>query len=359
VIPASIESFIRAAHKAPSADNSQPWRLIWDAKTLAIAYDAPRIRGTSFEPFDPGTLLAIGGCLENLLQFAEDRGASPECRFSADLAPGADHYVRVALDPATLEPVDEHPLFLRHTNRFGYQGTAVAQSILDTVSLLSEGSARLRVIDARPDIARVAGLVCSASEIRFQTREVHEWLGRSLRFTAAEVARGDGLDVQTLDLPPGGGLLLKLIADWRRMALLNRVGTFRLLAAIDAKPVARAPALVAIIGQRDARAVIDAGRLMTRAWISLNAQGVAVHPYYVVADQLHRLASGTVPSQLSAQAEAIAEQARELFDLAKDETLHMVLRIGYPTREPVRSRRLSIAQVLSDRTVSPGGEYRG
>jgi hypothetical protein len=158
----------------------------------------------------------------------------------------------------------------------------------------------------------------------------------------------DGLDVSTLDLPPGGGLFLKLIADWKRMALLNRIGIYRLLSAIDARPVGRAPALLAIISQRDCRSVVDAGRLTTRAWISLNAQGVGVHPYYVVADQLHRLATDKVPRKLIGQAQAIARQSHELFELADDETLQMLLRIGCPMRDPVRSRRVPIEKVFSD-----------
>jgi len=348
VIPESIQSLVRAAHQAPSADNSQPWRLIWDGETLSVAYDEPRIRGKSFGPYQPATLIAIGGCIENIGQLAASAGASFELRFPADSRPDADHYVRLRLSRASsLQSPEDHPLFRRHTNRFRYREEPIPRAILDPASRLSEGSARLLVIDDKLRIAGCASLVRRASEIRFQTREVHEWLGRSLRFTPEEVEKtGDGLDVSTLDLPPGGGLLLKLIADWKRMALLNRVGIYRLLSAIDAQPVARAPAVLAIISPRDRRSVVDAGRLITRAWISLNAQGVAVHPYYVVADQLHRLATDKIPGQLIGQARTIAGQAHELLELADDESLQMLLRIGYPMRDPVRSRRLPIEKVL-------------
>jgi hypothetical protein len=188
------------------------------------------------------------------------------------------------------------------------------------------------------------------SRIRFQTREVHEWLAASLRFTEEEVARGDGLDVRSLDLPPGGAAFLKFIAPWSRMEALNRIGAYKAMAAIEAQPIRRGPAIVAIIGPHDYRSCIDAGRLMTRIWTDLNVKGLAVHPYYVVADQLQRRREGKVPAHCVEQAEELAEQCRRFFELGPDETLHMLMRVGYPTREAPRSRRLPLEQVVTDLT---------
>jgi hypothetical protein len=193
-------------------------------------------------------------------------------------------------------------------------------------------------------------LVKQASEIRFQTREVHEWLASSLRFSQAEISRGDGLDVRTLDLPPGGGLFLRLIANWRRMSIFNRFRAYQLLAEIDSRPIQKAPGIVVIIARRDKADCIDAGRIMVRTWSELNGREIAVHPYYVVSDQLTRLEERSIPAGLEPRAEDIRRELKRLLALSDDETLHMLLRIGYPTREPVRSRRLPIDAVFTDLT---------
>jgi hypothetical protein len=214
----------------------------------------------------------------------------------------------------------------------------------------TEGSARSWITQSPERRRAVASLIERASHIRFCTREVHEWLGKSLRFNAAAVARGDGLDVATLALPPGGKAFLKLIADWRRLSMLNRVGAYRLLAAIDAAPVRRGPGLMAIIADDSAHGGIEAGRLMARLWTALNRQGVSVHPYYVVADQLARLRTGGVPAERVELAREVAAETCDVFGIRAKESLYMILRVGYSKRPAARSLRLPLATVYGEKT---------
>jgi hypothetical protein len=116
---------------------------------------------------------------------------------------------------------------------------------------------------------------------------------------------------------------------------------------IDALPVGKAPVMVAIVGPKSFRGTLAAGQLMNRAWIALNAQDIAVHPYYVVSDQLQRRQSGEVPQALSKQADAIFASAQQLFQPSCDEALHMLLRVGYPKKTPVLSKRLPLEAVCS------------
>ena len=143
----------------------------------------------------------------------------------------------------------------------------------------------------------------------------------SLRLTPDDVARGDGLDVETLDLPPGGGLLLRLISDWSRMKRLNRLGMYRMLAAVDSRPVAGAPALLAITGAADAHTCLAAGRVLAQAWYRLEAAGVAVQPYYVISDMLERLHRDGIPAPLLDEARTLAADTTRVFGLADGERM--------------------------------------
>jgi hypothetical protein len=115
----------------------------------------------------------------------------------------------------------------------------------------------------------------------------------------------------------------------------------------DSHPVGKAPAIVAIISPSGFQDVLAAGQLMNRIWIDLNAKGVAVHPYYVVADQLHRCQEEVIPEGLEKQADLVFEATNQLFQFNDGEALQMLFRVGYPKKEAVRSKRISIEKVCS------------
>lgn len=350
---ATINRLVEVACSAPSADNTQPWRVEWDGDSLRIRYDRPRVNGQTFPAENPASLLSIGGLIENIDTLARAWGLEPALELAED--PGAHSdalYARIALQAAEQPPGEDDEIvravLQRHTNRAAFAPTPLPDALLDDVSGQRLGSARSWSSHSPEQRGDVARLVETASRIRFSTREAHEWLARSLRFTPTAVASADGLDVATLALPPGGRLFLRLIADWRRLQVLNRVGAFRILSAIDAAPVRRGPCLLAVIAGDNPRGCIDAGRLMVRLWTSLNRQGVAVHPYYVVADQLARLRSGGVPREWNAVAREIAGETREVFGLRAGEAMHMILRVGFPRKTVKKSLRLPLAEVYAE-----------
>ena len=279
----------RAAHAAPTADNLQPLAVRTLDNALILQYRAPG--GPTFPARHPATLMGVGAALENVVQAA----AAMEVGVNIEVVAGAGNdYARIDLAQTgspTAARAMGHALFTRHTNRHAYAKTPVADTTLAQVAGLRDDAARIHLIRQADEVRALAGLTEAASRVRFRTAEIHAWFAASLRLTPEEAAHGDGLDVRTFDLPPGGMALLRYIAPWHRLERLNRIGAYRLLAAIEGAPIGKAPLLVAIIADDS----LSAGRLMQRAWIQLNAQGLAVQPYYVIPDQIQRLHAGTVP----------------------------------------------------------------
>lgn len=350
---ACVDRLIAAARCAPSADNCQPWRLLRLPDGLRVEFDAER-SASGFGPRDPATLLAMGMLIENVIAAADEAGMVLQTRLNAggvtDIGPAA-RYLNAVIDRCS-EGVAElprlHPLWRRHTNRFGYRKTALPSALLAELAALGDADARVQVLREPGCIRDVAALVQRGSRLRFRIREVHQWLVDSLRLTPDDVARGDGLDVETLDLPPGGGLLLRLISDWSRMKRLNRLGMYRMLAAVDSRPVAGAPALLAITGAADAHTCLAAGRVLAQAWYRLEAAGVAVQPYYVISDMLERLHRDGIPAPLLDEARTLAADTTRVFGLADGERMLILLRIGFPRRAAPRSRRLPFAALVAD-----------
>ncbi len=344
----------KAGHAAPSADNSQPWHFWWNGERLGIGYDHKRVDGRTFAADDPATLLAMGAAIENIVAAAEEL----QIPLDLELFPSQERFPAPCYaafrfhSEAVCPPLPEQlPLLQRHTNRFPYRKEPLPNTVKRKVEALREEETKIELFQDKESLERIHGLVRMASQIRFQTREVHEWLADCLRFSAEDVKKADGLDVRTLALPPGGDLFLRWIGEWKRMERLNRLGLYTLMARADAAPVAKGPAIGVIKGPKGRESSLAAGRLLVRAWTLLNEAGLAVHPYYVVSDQLHRWSEKKIPERLKTAAGSLVEEARSSFALGKDETLYMLLRIGYPTREAPRSRRLPLEAVFTDLTA--------
>ena len=343
-----IECLLEAARWSASADNMQSWRFDWDGATLRLMFLNRADSEGAFGVDSPATLLAFGGVIENLTQMAEATGCQlyDATTFPADDDPSCVFRCRIdATAPLASTGCRNHPLFQRHTNRLPYLNQPLPDEAASTMAALAEGEARCRLIVEPHAVRRWARLVRTGSELRFQNRLAHMALDASLRMTEREAARGDGLDVATFFLPPGGKAMLSYTRSWAHMAMLNRVGLYKMFAAIEADLVRKGPGVLLVTGAAGTQGALDAGRLLLRAWTSLNRQGLAVQPYYVVPDQIYRLEDGTVPEASRAAAQALAQACS--IELPAGATLYMLFRVGHPKKPAVRSRRLPLEQVAS------------
>ena len=336
-----------AVSAAPSADNSQPWTLRHDGDHLLIEYEAERMKGTLFPNSHPATLLALGCVIENIHQVTEALGL----RMSIETVPSSVdgiEVIKLSLVLGAKEQVSEEtllnlPLFQRHTNRFPYKKDKIERPSQGKGKEQPDSNIVLQMVDSRSEILKLSVLIRNASRVRFQTREIHDWFARTLRFSKLEVQYGDGLDVDTLGLPRGGRLLLKTTTrSWRNMAMFNRFGGYHLLASTEAASITKAGAIFAIVGPSDAESIINAGRKIQRLWIELNFAGYAVQPYYVITDQLQRLVEGTVPPLLIPKIHELKVKVGDFFKLKEGQVVHMLLRVGVPIKIPKRALRRSL-----------------
>jgi len=345
--PPAVQLLFEAGHHSPSADNSQPWRFQWDGIVLTVTYDSERVRGRTFGPDEHATLLTMGAVRENLLQMAGCLGLDPTL-LPPETGSKLSSYARVKLEypEKTSANAEHHPLFRRHTNRLSYAPSPIAADIIEALGTMRQGNCSVLTLTDPERIHTIARWVHVASEVRFQTEELHEFLGRSLRFSETEANDGDGLDVRTLNLPVGGKAFLRLIKNWPTLNFLNRFRFYRVLAAIEARPVLNSMTVIGVVGPSTNKTndLLDAGALMERVWIYLNSRQIAVQPFYVVTDQIERLKSRKVPDLHSSQIESLRAEVREFLNSAET-TIHMLLRAGYPRKVPIRSMRLPLETV--------------
>lgn len=346
-LPNTIEFLIEAGGLAPSADNMQPWRFAWDGSRLSLTFRHRPHDDHLFTEHDPASLMAMGAAAENVTQAAALLG-----HIIRPLAPGhnAEGHVylgaEIDVEAAATPEMRQHALFLRHTNRMSFQPRSLPLEAIAGIQQFTQEEARLQIFSNEDQRRSIAALVQSASEVRFQIRKVHEWFMATLRFSDAQVETGDGLDVRTLPLPPGGHLLLRVLRDWRRMSFFIKLGIHKNLAKIESRPIQLGPSIVAIFGPGNSAGAFAAGRLMERVWIYLNSIGVAVQPYYVVTDQIERHAdSASLPPNLLPKVANLRDETFRFFKIPEGQKLYMLLRTGLPAVAPTRAKRLPLDEI--------------
>lgn len=352
-IPAWVNALAQAGHSAPSADNSQPWLFAWDGKYLSLDFDADRC-ASGLGRSHPVVQMAFGAVIENMIRTAVADGIDVE-HWDLRYLTCQDGPFLVVPTPTQAWDIQKPPdwIISRHTNRAGYTRNPIPDDVVSELTREHENDVRILVYQDKKAIHKLGQLVGMASEIRFQTEDVHRWLNASLRFTATEVERGDGLDIETLALPPGGRHLLRFISDWDRMAFLNRLHAYKFLALVEKMQFGQCGAAVLIADNSSggASSWITAGRLMERAWLLLNKRGISVHPYFVLPDTFYRLNAGLVPSHLRVKAREITESTRAF--LKQDTCMpFMVLRVGVAKSAAKRSRRLPLDTVFSHQKIN-------
>lgn len=342
-----------AGAQAPSADNSQPIDFVWRAeeRQLSLRFAAYRLSNTIFGPSDHATLLTLGAAIESISQAAASVGGVVSLQFGLEQSSGElCHFVLDELPDSDKALSSE--VSLRQTNRFEYHRTQVPSEVILQLTNMVDGDVSVHAIVDHDAKHNFLTLVSRAAELRFRTEELHNWLMGSLRYQGSK--RSDsGLDVATLNLPPGGALFMRTISDWRVMRILNALGAYKLLAMVESALLAKAPLVACIVADRTRSSSIAAGRLLFRAWTWLNSLGLAVHPYYVLTDQIVRWSAGKISSPKDRQCvEQIASRLPNLFGREAAQSFpHIILRIGYPTREAPKSRRLPMDTVFHVETL--------
>ncbi len=253
----------------------------------------------------------------------------------------------------------------RHTNRRPYSTRPIEPAELaqlaQTALATQEPDGRFQVawLTDRNHIGRFAKLVARCDRLRFEYPAFHAELFKQLRFRPSEAEQtGDGLDVRTLELPPGGALALRMLKPWPVMRIWKALGGTRLLAFPSRVSVLRSGAVgLVAFRSRDDRATSEtssspleawredcliAGAIFQRLWLKASQLGLALQPLGSLPlffARLNRLdGEGLTPSDQQT-VQHLQNQYQNLVPHLSSHTLGMAFRIGNAKPPKYRSRR--------------------
>lgn len=344
----TFEAMIQAAVAAPSPDNNQPWLFRITADGLQVFLDHSRsLPSDVASMFD---MTALGAAIENAVIAAAEQGQTAEVLWAGQqgLQPGVDHPIAIIKLRAggTRDPLFS-AITKRCTNRKMYASKPLAPSLLHEVQDACACFPEVQVdwLSSRSEKQQFGKLIAMTDLLRFQHRPFHEELFRQLRFRPSEAeATADGLDLRTLELPPGVGSLLHILRNWNTMQVIHNLRLTSLL-TIPAKISVQRSGAIAVLSVPSASAenFLTGGRAIQRLWLAGAAMGLDMHPMgslpiFLLQDNPKPVFRPTIEKARSGVSRLLPSVSGRVIQLA--------LRVGTSAPPSQRSLRRTVDQVI-------------
>ncbi|GAB3971115.1 nitroreductase [Plantactinospora veratri] len=323
--------------RAPSAHNTQPWRLDHRAAEVRVGWDPANALPAS-DPSGRDLWLSVGAFVETCLVVAADAGLRvgfvpdhcAEDRRVGWLRGSGSRYD---------SPFGAAQVRGRRTHRGVFSAGPPARVVAAADAMAREAGGALRVV---PDADLLARLLRVADRQLYSDPAVVDELRCWLRLTPAHPGyHRDGLTDRCLGLSRAEATGLR--AAMAGYPVLRRLGLPRLLAAAAGNPLARGGAVLVLVGPSgpDDSGLVGFGRVLMRIWLALEAAGMAAHPLSQLLD--------AAPTR---------EVLGSVLGVPPDRLLH-VARVGRPAGTPTRSARRVGDLGQARRPVSTGDSKSG
>jgi nitroreductase len=274
----TLDALLTAASRAPSGDNTQPWRFEVDTEARRISLLLDETRDPS--PMNSGqrmARIALGACLENLLRTAPRYGwiaeleeASPPVQAAIHLREGtrqSDHLGRAIPE--------------RVTNRRFYDGRPVPEEVMAQLRWDMAVFRRVTthwILD-RARLGALAGLIGRADATMFRSPALRQAILSQIHFDLPAGAEPEeGMSPASLELNLMERLVLRLLPrlpNW----LVRYSGILGGFAAKTRRLVQSASGLCLLVAPDEApQTDLHVGQTMQCLWLALTAQGLAVQP---------------------------------------------------------------------------------
>ena len=350
------EKLIEAAILAPTPDNNQPWCFAVRDERLLIFLDPARTLPSDVNSmFD---LVGLGAAIENACIAARQAGYQPNVEVvdcpAEVLKDPARPVASIAFTPGG-QPDPLHPyLATRCTCRRLYSTKPVPAESLAQLAAAAEqaGPVRIDWVTDRSQISELARLLATSDLIRFQYEPFHDELFRQLRFTTQEAEQTrDGLDLRTLELPPGVGWLLHKLQPWKRMRKVHQLGLGPLLTMPSALAVRRSGAvgLLSVI-EAKMEPFLKGGVAFERLWLTATSLNLALQPLGslpIFLAHWQQLGGSRLSSAHLARVQHLADRLRTLLPDVREGVLQIMFRIGESHCPKCRSLRRRVEEVYA------------
>ena len=266
--------------RAPSAHNTQPWRLTYGSDRVELDFDPERALPAG-DPTQRDLLLSLGAFVETVLIVAGHAGTSLE--FAPDLDPERHHVGAFRSAPAAYEgPFTPDDVARRQTSRLPYVDGRLAPDELADARRQISADAELHEVATR----ELVGLLTVGDRHLYESPDVVEelraWLRLSPRHPRYEA---DGLSYDCLDLTRLEAAAVALLLRPHVLPLVRAVRLHRSFSASTRKLLEGDGSALVLAAPADSpEQTLTHGRALHRVWLALARRGLHTHPLSQILD---------------------------------------------------------------------------
>lgn len=336
----NLESVLELAVRAPSGDNAQPWRFVFDAgETLRLYVDSKADTSLYNDGFR-AAYIALGAVIENVCIAALHSGYAAKVTYIGDGEP--EHVADIRF--VTAEPADDG-LFAaiagRESNRKPYMNQEIPPPALDALRRAAEGEGVSCTI-LTGKLKDAAAEAASANERTvLENGALSSFLFGHITWTDAEDLLSPGFFFPTLELRGPQTAAFRLLRHpWPRRILAG-LGIARLVSRDNAILYRTSPAIIAFaVADQRKETYVLLGRSIQRTWLTATRLGLAAQPLAGITLLAQRIGSGT-KEPLADRHVALIERAYARIQGAANtkRAIPFLLRVGFAEQPSARTRR--------------------
>jgi nitroreductase len=282
-----LAHLVEAATRAPSAHNTQPWLLRWQANELQVRVAEQRtLPVADREGFD--TLHAIGAMLENLLLtlrqlgFEGEYGIAEHWNFSEPVIVLRWH----SRQDCKPDPRLYRMIPIRRTSRLDYLREPLPARIPEEIRAAAECPAKLYLLTDPLAIDEIRSLAATSGAEALRNPNYAAELNRWMRFSRKDSGwYQDGLNAECMGWKRAESALVKRLLNPTIASHLVRFWWSKWMYTNRDQQAPLAPALC-LLATRDCTLAghINAGRNLQRVWLTAAAHGLVTHPLSAAVD---------------------------------------------------------------------------
>ena len=337
----AITKIIYDGIKAPSGENSQPWRFMVEGNVVYV-FNLIERDTTLYNTGQHGSYVAHGALIENMVISASHYGYSAEVHYFP--SGGLNPVAKIVL---TKTEISEDPLFVslpaRSTNRNAYRLDKLPeehkQSLIEEAKKLGAGS--LVILDQEAQIKALAKASATVERLMFENKLFHKFFYDHFFMKQQDEHKPTGFYIDTLGLSRFERIGTKLTSYWPIAKLMSILGLSRIVVAMRMKHYLKCGAFGAVISAGDESIhYVQTGRVVERVWIKAAALGISIQPCVGVLylwEGVMKQVDIFSPKE-RAMIEETRNQILETFGI-RGETVSMIFRMGYAIKPATRSFR--------------------
>jgi len=291
-----LKKIIDAALIAPSAGNNQPWKWVFNKGVLFLFHD--KYKSWSWgDYFEMGSHMGLGAALENVhlqtraLSLDDHQQLFPLTDEPSLIA--AIRFTPSAEAAGSAEIEFAAQLFKRHTNRKIGEKQKLDVSFYEHLQELANQAGHVNFFYTEDDaeLEELSEIIAECDKVRLLNEQGHKEFYQEIRWTREEAENTrDGVELASVDITAGEIAGFKVAGDWKAVEILAGMDQGNAFKKMSVKSVKNASGIIVFaIDDFTHEQLVNVGRVVQRAWIFANQQGIAVHPMLSPAFFFNRL----------------------------------------------------------------------